>query len=223
MFNYCLIMAAGNGKRFGQVTLNLPKALVEIQGRPLISYSLDQVQQQVGQSIVTIGHNGDKLLTYLYANNVQNIIDTNGKGNSWWIFNTIVKHINEPILVLPCDLITVLDLNFIFKSYSECGFPLCMVVPVNPIDGIMGDFIFGSDNKVSKLARNEKSDIYCSGIQVINPYLINKHIQPNEDFYQVWNELIGINQLTYSPIYPYDWQTIDNLEQLKKYSEIIQQ
>lgn len=220
MFNYCVIMAAGAGKRFGRTTLETPKALIEVSGVPLMAHSLDQIKKQVPEVIVTIGAKGDKLLPYLYQQEVKTVINTNGRGNSWWLFNTILKHINEPVLVLPCDLITVIDFSFIIDSYKACNMPACMVVPVKPIEGISGDFILGSDNKVSKLSRNERSDIYCSGIQVVNPYLANSYMESNDDFYSVWNELIKIRQLGFSGVYTQDWYTINNMDQLDNYNKI---
>jgi len=62
--------------------------------------------------------------------------------------------------------------------------------------------------------REKKTDIYCSGIQVLNPFRINQLIEPAESFYIVWNELITQEQLYCSNIYPEKWYAVDAMEQL---------
>ena len=70
------------------------------------------------------------------------------------------------------------------------------------------------DSKM-KISRIEKSNIYCSGIQILNPYLINKNTKKADDFNQVWKQLIPLHQLKISNALPDYWYAIDNLEQLK--------
>ena len=91
-----------------------------------------------------------------------------------------------------------------------------MLVPTSPIKDLDGDYIFADKNNiVSKLSRFEKSKIYCSGIQILNPYLINLKTRRVEDFNEVWNQLIPIKQLKISSSLSEYWYAIDNLEQLK--------
>ena len=79
----------------------------------------------------------------------------------------------------------------------------------------MGDFIFRKNNIVQKLSRKIKSDIYCTGIQVLNPKKINKKIKKTEDFNILWKRLIKIKQLYVSDVRPKKWYTVDNLENYK--------
>ena len=69
-------------------------------------------------------------------------------------------------------------------------------------------------NIVLKLSRKEKSDIYCSGIQVVNPYKINKIVNKTEDFKFVWKKLISKKKLIVSDVKPKKWFTIDSVKQL---------
>jgi len=60
----------------------------------------------------------------------------------------------------------------VLKQSKDCykkGQPLCMIIPTKPIKGLAGDYIFKKRNIVQKLSRKNKSDIYCTGIQVLNP------------------------------------------------------
>ena len=76
-------------------------------------------------------------------------------------------------------------------------------------------------NIVKKLSRIKKSNIYCSGIQILNPYQINKAINNTEDFNILWNRLIIKKKLYVSDIIPKKWYTIDDLNHLKTYKKIL--
>jgi MurNAc alpha-1-phosphate uridylyltransferase len=80
-------------------------------------------------------------------------------------------------------------------------------------NGLEGDYIFrGRNNIIQKLSRTKKTDIYCTGIQVLDIKNINKKIKKTDDFNILWKELIKINQLRVSNIMPEKWFTVDNFE-----------
>ena len=80
--------------------------------------------------------------------------------------------------------------------------------------------ILKKKNIVKKLSRTQKSDIYCTGIQILNPKKINDKIKPTEDFNILWKKLIKIRQLYVSDVMPKKWYTVDNLDNLKKLKKI---
>jgi hypothetical protein len=95
-----------------------------------------------------------------------------------------------------------------------------MVVPVKPIAGLEGDYIFQEQNMVTKIARRESSDRYCSGIQILNPYRINQLTREVEDFYEVWDQLIRLGQVYSSDIYPSRWFAVDTLGHLQSLNSV---
>lgn len=57
-----VILAAGNGSRLGPLTANVPKALLEVAGRPLIDYTLDAMQAAgIGEVVVVSGYLAETL------------------------------------------------------------------------------------------------------------------------------------------------------------------
>jgi len=96
-----------------------------------------------------------------------------------------------------------------------------LLVPVKPIKGLEGDYIHKKNNVVTKLSRKQKSDIYCSGIQIVNPYKINKILSETQNFNTVWRNLISKKKLIVSDILPQKWFTIDNVKQLTMYANKI--
>ena len=73
---------------------------------------------------------------------------------------------------------------------------------------------------IYNLSRSKKSEIYCTGIQVLNPKKINNQIKPTEDFNKLWKRLIKIKQLYVSDVMPKKWYTVDNVDNYKKLKKI---
>ena len=215
LINYALIMAAGRGSRMIPLTNNLPKAMAPYDGSTLIAEGIKRLKPNVKYIYITVGYKGAILAKHAIDIGVSGLFDTSGKDNGWWIFNTLMMELDAPVFVLTCDNITQLDLNMISNEYYKFGSPAGMIVPVEPIEGIEGDYIFHKNNKIKSLSRIKKSDIYCSGIQVINPSKINKIINPVDNFYDIWSQLINKNELYCSNIYPKKWYTADTIKQLK--------
>tara|TARA_B100000287_G_C20281011_1_gene642012 strand:- start:54 stop:677 length:624 start_codon:yes stop_codon:yes gene_type:complete len=198
-------------------TRKIPKAMVKIKNQTLIVNGIKKIQKYIKNIHITVGYKGSMLAKHVIENEVNSVINTNNKGNAWWMFNFPFNKLNEPVFVLTCDNITNIDFSLIEKDYKKKGSPECFLVPVKPIKNLEGDFIHKKKNIVLKLSRKEKSDIYCSGIQIVNPYKINKIINETQDFNILWKKLILKKKLIVSDIAPKKWFTIDNLKQLKSF------
>jgi NDP-sugar pyrophosphorylase family protein len=221
MFKHAVIMAAGEGKRLYPLTAGFPKALTDVKGQHLIAFSLNQALALMENVYVTIGHEKTKVIKYLTNRKIYNIIDTEERGNAWWIFHSFFKDIDEPVPVLPCDIITRIDVSFIYKNYVKRGKPACMPVPVTPVEGIEGDYIHEKEGLVHSLSRERKSPSYCSGIQVVNPNRICRLSEPLDDFTELWVTLAKKKMLYCSDIYPHPWYSINTEAQLRKYCQYV--
>ncbi len=211
--NYALIMAAGRGIRLRPLTDTLPKAMMPYNGNTLIGTGIEKIRKHIPNIYITVGYKGAMLANYVIERNVTGIFNTEGRDNAWWIFNTLIKHLDEPVFVLTCDNVTELNFEDLANEYFSFNCPACMVVPVKPVKGLEGDYIFCEENVVKKLSRNDPSSIYCSGIQILNPNKINRIISPSENFYDVWNNLIEVGELYCSNTYPSKWFIVDTVDQ----------
>lgn len=207
-------MAAGRGTRMAPLTHIIPKPMAPLWGSTLIANGIQKLLPHIPQLHITVGYKGAELAKHVIELGVHSVFNTEGKGNSWWIFNTLMKKVDEPVLVLTSDNVTDLNIELILGEYERLGHPACMVVPVNPLEGLVGDFIHHDNNLVSKLDRNDPAPTYCSGIQVLNPAKVNQLIEPVEDFGDLWSQLIQKRQLFSSSVLPDRWFTVDTLEQL---------
>lgn len=219
MFKHSLILAAGRGVRLKPFTNKKPKALLPIQNTTLINQSIRKINKYIQNIHVTVGYKGNILAKYLIDKKIASIINTKNQDNSWWIFNSLFKYLNEPLLVLTCDNITKINFNTIFKEFKKSN-KACMIVPVKPVTGLDGDYIFSKKNLVTKLSRTNIAPIYASGIQVLNPFKINKIAkQKKNNFNDLWKFLIKKKELVVSNYKPKKWYTIDSLENLKKFKK----
>ena len=218
--NHAFIMAAGRGTRLRPLTNKIPKGLIKFKQTSLIANGIKKLKKFIDFIHISVGYKGPILAKHLIEEKVSSIINTDKKGNSWWIFNSIFKSFDSPLYVLTCDNVTNIDFKKIEKDYYKKGQPICMIIPTKPIKGLAGDYIFRKKNIIQGLSRKVKSDIYCTGIQVLNPKKINDKIKSTDDFNILWKRLIKIKQLYVSDVMPKKWYTVDNVDNYKKLKKI---
>ncbi len=218
--NHAIIMAAGRGLRMMPLTDRIPKAMAPHGESTLIANGIKRLESYFKNIYITVGYKGAMLSSHVIENNVSAVFNTEGKGNAWWLYNTLIKTIDEPIFVLTCDNIIEMDFKLFLEDYSKQGSPACMIIPVKPVEGIEGDYIVkDKNNYVKKFDRENPTELYCSGIQIINPSMVNELTNAKDDFSEVWNQLIDQKQLICSNLVPDEWYSVDNLDQLEKINE----
>ena len=218
--NHAFIMAAGRGTRLRPLTKKIPKGLIKFKQSSLIANGIKKLKKYIDFIHISVGYKGPILAKHLIEEKVSSIINTDKKGNSWWIFNSIFKSFDSPLYVLTCDNVTNIDFKKIEKDYYKKGQHICMIIPTRPIKGLAGDYIYRKKNIIQGLSRKVKSDIYCTGIQVLNPKKINDKIKSTDDFNILWKRLIKIKQLYVSDVMPKKWYTVDNVDNYKKLKKI---
>ena len=216
IIKHALIMAAGRGQRMIPLTNIVPKPMAPYAGSTLIAKGIEQIAKRIEKIHVTVGYKGAMLAQHVIEHGAFSVWNTNDKSNSWWIYNTLLKYLDEPIYVLTCDNVIDLDFDLLENNYQEFGNAPCMLVPVVPVPGLEGDYIFRDGKIVTELNRYKSSDIYCSGIQIINPYRLNLLTKEGKDFYFVWEQLIQQKQLVVSSVYPSKWLAVDTIEHLSQ-------
>ena len=214
--NHVLIMAAGRGIRLVPLSNRIPKAMAPLSGTTLISKGINRIKKNIPNIHITVGYKGAMLASHVIEQNVSSVFNTEGKGNSWWLFNTLIKNLDEPILVLTCDNVVKFNHNIQLNEYHRLGNPACMIIPTYYNPDVDADYVFFDKKfKVNKINRKNKSKFICSGIQILNPKKINKMMDPINDFRLVWRELIRNKQIYCSSKILKNWFSIDNMDQLQ--------
>lgn len=219
-FKTALVLAAGRGERLDPITRAIPKPLLPLNDKRLIDFTLFNFKK-VSNIFVTVGYKSELLTSYLFEHhNIAGVFNTNQKGNAWWIYNTPLRFLNEPIVVTTCDNITELNLTDLYNDYISQNRPACMLVPTTPRQNIDGDYIFcDKNNIVNNITRTQKNNSYASGIQILNLYKVNQLTRKTQNFYNVWNDLIEEKNLTCSNISLKKWSSIDTLDCYKQHSK----
>ena len=220
MINTAIILAAGKGRRMLPLTKKIPKALIKIKNKTLIERKISSLKKINIKNIhVTVGHKSFLLSKYLSKRNINSIINTEGHDNAWWIKNSILGSINEHVLLTTCDSIINLNKKFLINEIkNNLNYP-CILLIVKPNKNFKGDYIILKNKKIDGISRKKKTKLFASGIQIINPYKINKIVKSKkiDNFNKLWSFLIKKNKIGYTKIYRKKWSSFDTLEQIKKY------
>lgn len=205
VFNYAVVMAAGRGERMKPITDYIPKALSRTKDSfELLDLAIESLP--ACHRYITYGYLAEQILdSYRHFDG---FINTEGTSNSWFLFNSIVSFIDEPIIITPCDIEYSIDWSLLAAEIDP-SIPI-HIVPVESSKGI-GDFII--DGKIQKRDSGASSDKICSGIQIINPKLLRSHCKEGE-FYDIWDNLSKLNLLKFTKTMPSKWVARDTVESL---------
>lgn len=212
-FNNSVILSGGFGNRMKPITNYIPKSLVEVEGKPLINHVLDMIGDV--KKYVTYGHKSDILFNTTKLH-VDGYINTTHKDNAYFLYNSFIKYINEPIIVSPCDMVMDIDMCKVYDDYINVGSPAIMVIGVKPLDGVDGDYIeYDGTNTIINLDRKKVTDKYCSGLQIINPLRVNEITKECDNFYDVWKQVMSAGHMKVSNILPTKWKCYDSINQIE--------
>ena len=108
-----LILAAGLGSRLEKNTKNIPKALVKVNGKPILDYQLNALKnQKIENLVIVLGYHGHLIRDYIKNNffdnfNVQfvsnDIYDKSNSSYSFWLAKNFLA--NQDYIHLNCDII----------------------------------------------------------------------------------------------------------------------
>ncbi len=199
------------------LTADVPKAMAPYRGSTLLRHSLEVARRQVSLVHVTVGYRKAMLASHAIEHGAASVFNTEGQMNAWWIRNTFLSFLDEPVVVLTCDGIGELDLAIIAAEYERLKRPACMLVPIAPVAGLDGDYIRHDRNgTVLEVSRTAVTRMFASGIQVLNPSRVCalSSIQA-DNFADVWRELISHRELKACALYPRCWRAFDTVEQLR--------
>ena len=77
---------------------------------------------------------------------------------------------------------TTINIDELASQYEYLNRPACMIVPVNPVPGVEGDYVHQDGQVVTAINRTRPAETYCSGIQVLNPTAVKRLAPVEGDF-----------------------------------------
>jgi N-acetyl-alpha-D-muramate 1-phosphate uridylyltransferase len=141
---HAMILAAGRGERMRPLTDTVPKALLEVRGKPLIVYHLEKLSRLgLSEVVINLAWLGDRIrdrlrdgaqwnLRIRYSDEGGEALETGGG-----IFKALPWLGADPFLVLNADVYTDFDYGTL-RIESQVWAHLVMVA--NPPQGLRGDF-----------------------------------------------------------------------------------
>jgi NDP-sugar pyrophosphorylase family protein len=180
------ILAAGLGTRLAPLTLDRPKALVELKGVTLLERAIRKVNElEVSEIIINIHHFGDQIIDFLYKNRHFNnkivisdereqLMDTGGA----MLKAKDLLGIEEPFLLYNVDVLSAIDLNAMSSYHNQKGGLVTMAVRERITDRYLvfdPDMLLSGwknvktgEEKISRPCQHTRNFAF-SGIQIIEP------------------------------------------------------
>ena len=229
------ILAAGLGTRLHPITDTLPKALVEVQGTPLIKIAIDNlVHQGASRIVVNIHHFGDLLRTYLQSHHWDADILISDERNLLLDTGGGLKKAkplflpHEPILVHNVDILSRINFSEIFKYHTDSmNFATLVVSQRNT----SRQLLFNSENQLTGWQNNTTGEIKWveqpitnynqfafSGIAVVQPELLALLPQANHPYSIIpaYLEIARNHRISYFKHSPADWLDVGKPETLQR-------
>jgi NDP-sugar pyrophosphorylase family protein len=169
-----MIFAAGLGTRLKPLTDTLPKALIPIQGVPMLGRLIRNLKAiGCNEIVINIHHLGEQILDYLKANNNFGItIHISDERNYLLDTGGGLKHAanflqgREPFLVHNVDILTDVDLKTFYVSHQPNALATLLVSKRSTSRYLL----FDKDNKLSGWRNRETGEV-----KSIIPYFDPSH------------------------------------------------
>ena len=208
-----MILAAGYGKRLGNLTKDIPKPLIEVKGKALIDFHIDKlIAIGCKKIVINVHYLAEKIINHVTAKYIdaidivfsheENILGTGGG------IKNAVKHFNQDdFLVINSDIYSNLDYSY-FNNFSSPT-----VFSVLSDEEQEGDFSI----KSGKVKVSDDKDYTWTGFSIINAKLFNNI---EEKSFHYWHDCLlkiaksGNLKADILDINWYDVGSIDTLELL---------
>ena len=164
-----IILAAGKGERFGQLTKITPKPLIKIGNISLIERNILLLRKNNFKDIIiNVSHLSEMIIDKLgdgkkfgvsinYSIEKPQPLETGGG-----IQNALHLIGEKPFLAINSDIYTDCELQKISISKNDLG---SLVMVKNPSHNLEGDFSLEN----SRITLNDKNKLTYSGIAILNP------------------------------------------------------
>tara|TARA_Y100001970_G_scaffold24404_1_gene29008 strand:+ start:5620 stop:6312 length:693 start_codon:yes stop_codon:yes gene_type:complete len=206
MKNFSLmILAAGYGKRMEYLTHTIPKPLLKINNKELLSYNIDFFIK-LGCNKIVINthylHNEIKIFVEKkFSNqNINLIFEPELLNTGGGIKNALSYFDNKNFIVTNSDILwndhNLKDVNEFIREYQEIKYCKLLLVENKKFIGLKkreGDFKLDND-LISRWKINDPH-LYFSGLQIINPNIFSQIKHNSFSMNLLWDILIKYNKL----------------------------
>ncbi len=176
-----VILAAGKGKRMNNP--ELPKVLAELNGKPLIQYVLNQIEQFYPEKVVTIvGHHKEHVIEFIENLGLLNHtfaeqIEQHGTGHAVMQAKNELSEFDGDVLILCGDvpLLQYSTLNHFISIHQETNSDLSVLTAVTSNPFGYGRIVRNSNNDFEKIVEEKDANDSEKAVNEVNSgiYLVD--------------------------------------------------
>lgn len=228
------ILAAGLGTRLKPLTDTCPKALVEVQGQPLIKIAIDKlISHGVSRIIVNVHHFADKLSNYIQSQEWQVPVLISDERECLLDTGGGLKHAahlfapDEPILIYNVDILSRIDLGILLSQHTDSKNIATLVVSDRTTSryllfdnkGQLTGWHNRSTNEFKWSSQTtEYQELAFDGIAIIEPSLLDL-LPPADNPYPIipcYLEIAKKHRISHFNLSKEDWLDVGKHETLKQ-------
>ena len=201
-------MAGGKGTRISSVASDIPKPMIEIEGKPVLEREIECLRTQgFTDIIITVSHLGNIIMDYFkdgsdFGVNIEYFFEKEPLGNAGALYQ-IKEKLTEDFLLLNADAIFDVDFNRFVEYHKEKGGLVTLFTHPNSHPYDSGLIIADESGSVLKwLAKEDERPEYYrnrvnAGLHVISPKILEAEINtPKIDLdRQLLKPLAGSGQM----------------------------
>ncbi len=219
-----VILAAGRGTRLENITKNIPKPLVKINGKTLLEYKLEILPEEADEIVVIVGYMKEKIMDLLGNEyNGRKIIyieqkELLGTGHA---IHLCQKHLDEKFLVMMGD-----DF-YAQKDMEKCiQHENCILVKEIERETTAAKVVMDENRKLKNIIEGmtEKNILVNTGFYVLQPYFFDYDLVPIKDGKEFGLPQTIVKMAADHPVAVEEasfWAPINTEEELEEAREII--
>lgn len=182
--NVAVIMAGGLGSRLGEITRDIPKPLLPVGGRPIISLIIEQLRRHGIETVyISLNYKAEKIKEHFKANpiagvNINYLEEKEFLGTAGSL-SLLPEHPSEPLILMNGDILSPVNFGNLLEFHQTGGKPLTVCTREFSFQIPYGVLQMRGDELIDIEEKPEHSIFINAGIYVIDPALIN-HIKPGQ-------------------------------------------
>ena len=230
------ILAAGLGTRLKELTSDKPKALVELNQKPLLEVVIDNlIKQNFNHFVINIHHFGDKIIDFFKSKKYENItIDISDERES--LLDTggaILKALpyfkdSDAVLIHNVDIITDIDFQSVYDDFIKSDDAAWLLtqdrnnkrkIVFDQHDNYVGRMNLETNQYDGEKELQDDFKLFSfSGLHIIKPQHFSNFELKKCYVFDLYKEISKSNQIKSKFIQPNYWFDLGTQEQLKEAS-----
>lgn len=227
------ILAAGLGTRLKEMTSDRPKAMVEMNGKPMIEYIIDKlISQNFNHFVINVHHFGDKIIDYVKSKNFGDVeIEISDERDCLYLTGgAILKALpyfknSKAVLIHNVDIFSDFDFQPQYDAFIKSDDAAWLFtqerdnkskVAFDKQDNYIGTYnidtkYFDSDSDFSEVCKL----LAFSGLHIIKPEYFKEFELKKCHVWSLYKEISKKNRVKSALMQPNYWFDLGTQEQLR--------